>query len=175
MKKLMKVKNNIIIILCFTIILMGIGFVVVSIKMETLKNESEVFSVSFTNFRQITAIKGGIVEPSGVLKISDNGKILNFNYDMYTEHDEIDYEVTITNNGTIPAVINELLMSPDYNDSDISNSISPLYVKLSDISGKLLEPGEEATVKLSVIYNSGVISGHRNVVGNIGIISESKN
>lgn len=175
MKKMLAVKNNIIVILCVTIILMGIGFVFVSVKLENIKNMDQTFDVSFTNFRQITSIKGGIVEPSVKLKISDNGKILSFNYDMYTEHDEIDYEIIITNNGSIPAVINELMMSPDFKDNNVLNTISPISVSISDISGKLLEPGEDAIVKFSVIYNSSAFSGHKNINGKIGIISESKN
>lgn len=173
MKKLVAIRNNIIVVLCMTIIVLGVGFVLVSVKMEKLKNQKEVFDVVFKNVRQITSIKGGIVEPQSSIKISDNGKTLNFNFDMYTEHDEIDYEINIINNGSISAMIDELMMSPDYNDSNVALSISPLVVNLSDISGKLLEPGEEATVKMSVIYNSGIVSGQKKIAGKVGIISES--
>lgn len=173
MKKLLVIKNNIIVILCLTILVLSIGFVLVSVKMERLNNTDDIFDVRFTKVRQITSIKGGIVEPESKLKISKNGKILNFSYNMNTEHDEIDYEVIVTNNGTIPAVIDEIIMSPDYTDTEVASSIKPLVVNVSDISGKLLDPGEEATIKFSVIYNSDVVSGNKSIAGKIGIIAES--
>ena len=173
MKKLLKIKNNIIVILCVTIVFLAIGFVVISVKMENMIYKKEVFDVSFTDFRQITSIKGGLAEPNSNLAISSNGKILSLNFELYTEHDEIDYEVTITNNGTIAAVIDELVMSPDFSDPIVLQAIDPIVVRMSDISGKLLEPGEETTIKLSVMYNTGIISGKKSVTGKIGIISET--
>lgn len=173
MKKLVSIKNNIIVILCVTIVFLSIGFVILSVKVDNLNKNKAIFNVSFSNVRQITSIKGGMVEPGGRLDISKNGKVLHFDVDLYNEHDEIDYEVTITNKGTIPAVVDELIMSPDFSDIDVLKSIEPIVLSVSDISGKLLEPGEDTTIKLSVMYGSGVKSGQKNVTGKIGIISET--
>ncbi len=180
MNKKGNIKNTIIVILCITIIAMGIGFMVLSMRLEGLKSEEEVFDVRFTSVRMLSSIKGGDKDPKSELKLDKTGKVLTMNFDLFREHDEIDYEVTIKNMGTVEASIVSLLSSPDFRSKETIQEISPITISISDISGKLLEPGEETTVKISAIYNtskSGTMTkdNEKKIKGKIGILAESKN
>lgn len=181
MKAFQNVKNVIIIVLCVTIISMAVGFIVLSVRLEGYKQEEEVFDVRFTSVKRLSSIKGGNKEPLANLVIEESGKILDMNFLLYKEHDEIDYEVTIKNEGTVDASIVSLFSSPDYRNKDTIESIAPVTISISDISGKLLEPGEETTVKVSAIFTTKVdpkktvSEKGKELSGKIGIIAESKN
>ena len=177
-------KNVVIISLCCTIIVMALGFIVLSIKVDHVKAEEKIFDVAFIGVKQIASIKGGLFDPSGELKIDTEGKILHMDFTLYQEHDEIDYEITIENKGNVDASIVKLLMSPDFEEKSVAKDISPVSISLSDISGKILEPGEETTVKLTVLYNSSnpneevnpdinVETNEKKVSGKVGLIAES--
>ena len=49
MKSLVKTKNKIIIILCLTIICLGIGFAYLAIELQKVNSTKPYFDVSFTN------------------------------------------------------------------------------------------------------------------------------
>lgn len=181
--KMPNIKNIIIIVLCVTIISMAVGYIVLSVKLEGYRQEEDVFDVRFTSVRRLSSIKGGQREPSAKLEIEDSGKILDMGFQLFMEHDQIDYEVTIKNEGTVDASIVSLFSSPDYRSKDIIKDIDPITISISDISGKLLEPGEETTVKISAIYTSKagevvpvseVSNVKKELHGKVGIIAESK-
>ena len=176
MNKKGNIKNVIIVILCITVISMAIGYMVLSISLETVKAEEDIFDVRFTSFRLMSSVKGGEKDPVSNLEIDKKGKILNMDFELYKEHDEVDYEVTIKNEGTVEASIVSLFASPDYRDKSVLQTISPVMISISDISGKILEPGEETTVKISAIYNTGAVKKDKKMElsGKLGIIAESK-
>lgn len=171
MSKNISNKNRIIVILCVTIIVMCFGFIILSMKLDNVLNEESVFDVKFSSVRKITSIKGGIEEPKGQVTIDKTGKILYVDFDLLEEHDEIDYEITIKNEGNIGASIIQLFSNYNYSLND--EKLNPIAINLSDISGKLLDPGEETTIKLSVTYDAGNMLGEQKVKGRIGIIAES--
>ena len=177
MNKKGNIKNIIIVVLCVTIIAMAIGFTVLSMRLEKYRSEEEVFDVRFTSFRLVSSIKGGKKNPEADFKIDRTGKILSIKYHLWQEHDEVDYEVTIKNEGSIGASIVQLFSSPDFQSKETRQAISPVIISISDISGKLLEPGEETTVKISAIYNSvpaSMVAKPMDVSGKIGVIAASK-
>ena len=176
MKKKGNIKNVIIVILCITIISMAIGYMVLSMSLEHIKAEEEIFDVRFTSFRMMSSVKGGEKDPISNFKIESKGKILDMNFQLFKEHDEVDYEATIKNEGTVEASIVSLFVSPNYRDSKVLKDISPLMISISDISGKILGPGEETTIKITAIYNTGSKQkeGKKELNGQIGIIAESK-
>ena len=179
MSKKKNAKNSIIVILCITIIAMGIGFMVLSMRLESYRSEEEVFDVRFTSVRMLSSIKGGEQNPVGQLEIDSTGKILQLDFRLYKEHDEVDYEATIKNEGTVEASIVSLFSSPDFRSQEVIQTYFPVVISVSDLSGKLLEPGEETTVKISAIYNSLDSKQKKDktieLSGKIGIIAESKN
>jgi len=172
MKKI-SIKNILIIVLCFALISMSVGFIVLSIKLEALKNNGNIFNVKFSNIKQINSVKGGINNPKGTIDILKNGKILDLNFELFSDRDEIDYEITIKNEGTIDAEISDLLMSPDYTD-EFKDQITPINIVLSDISGKVLEPDEEIVVKLSVLCNGKSDKKIPKIGAKIGLLTSSK-
>ena len=171
MKKI-NIKNLLIIVLGFSLLAVSIGFIFLSSKFEMVKNKGQEFEVKFSNVKQINSIKGGSKSPIGKIDIIDDGKILDFSFDLYNPKDEIDYEVTVKNVGNIDAEINKLLMSPDY-EGDFKKTIDPVSIIISDISGKVIEPGSETVVKFSVLYDASSTGKATKVKGKIGIIAST--
>lgn len=152
--KALKTRNVIIMFLCATIICLGIGFSYLSIELNKKNANSTSFDVSFTNVELVTPIKGGKIAPVALSSITNSNKTVNFNITMYAPRDEITYKVTIKNTGTMKAEIINLIEVPDYlNDTSLSKSIYPLKITHNDIVGKVLEPDEEITLNISVIFN----------------------
>ncbi len=179
MKQKDKIKNIIIVVLCVTIIVMGIGFMFFYMKLDNYKKETNTFDVRFKRIKKLSSIKGGEKDPIGKIKIDSTGKIINMSFQLYQEHDEIDYEVTIKNEGTLEANIVSLFTTPDFTSKNVIKDIAPIVISISDVNGKMLEPGEETTVKISALYNREELSKEKNnplkLSGKIGIITESSN
>ena len=171
MKKI-NIKNLLIIILSFSLLAVSIGFIILSSKFELLKNKGQNFEVKFLKIKQINSIKGGNKSPIGKIDILDDGKILDFSFDLYNPKDEIDYEITIKNVGNIDAEINSLLMSPDY-EGDFKDIIDPISIIMSDVSSKVIEPGAETVVKFSILYNASSNKKASKVKGKVGIITST--
>lgn len=171
MKKI-NLKKSMIGIFIVTIVLLVIGFIIISVKYFNLKSKGNSFNVEFTNIKMSSSIKGSSKEPSGKLEIINNNKELNMNFNLYSEKDELKYDITIKNTGDVNAELVDLLMSPDYL-KDNKSLISPVSMSLTDVNGKILEPGEEITVKLNVLYNSSTMKNEKNIKGKIGLIAAS--
>lgn len=163
-------RKALIVILIITIIIMGLGFIIVSSKYHSLISKTNNFNIEFTKVKKLTSVKGGKSEPTGSLDIKKNGKLIDFNFKLYNENDTLSYEVTILNSGTIDAEIDDIMMSPDYLNTNKS-LISPVSISMTDVSGKILEPGEELKVKINAFYNPSSIKGDKQINGRIGIIS----
>ena len=176
MNKFIRVKNIVIVMLCVTVVAMAAGYIVLSLKLENLSVVQPQYSVSFTNIKKVTSIKGGTKEPLGELKIDDTGKIINMNFLLYSPHDEIDYEITIKNQGNIDASIMDILTSPDFEDPAIMKLYSPITITVSSMAGRVLEAGEEATFKVSIFYNSSDIKEElttKKINAKLGLLTES--
>ena len=158
MKKMINIRNSIIIMLCITIICMGIGFAVLSMKLTHENKKEPYFNVSFIKVKEEPSAKGGTISPIGTHSITNNGKELNMQFTLNVPNDELAYSIIVKNEGNIPAEIVNIKQTPDYNnDVNAINSIYPVTITTSDIVGKVLEPGEEETIKLIVQYNSSPI------------------
>lgn len=166
------IRNSLIAIMSITIVFMSIGFILISMRLEKYRNDEVLFQVDFARVRLINSIKGGSKDPKGELDITLNNKVIDMNFDLYSENDELDYEIVVKNNGNVSAKIVDIMMSPDY-VGDYKSKISPIDIDMSDISGKKLEPGEETAFKLSVVYNAGSVKGSRNITGKLGLIAET--
>lgn len=172
-KKIVKI---FLISLTFTLIVLTGGFVFLTMKFRELKSNVDSFDVSFTDIQKVSSIKGGDNDPKGKLEITSLGKIVNMDFDLFKEHDQLLYDIKIVNNGTISASIVNLFMSSE-NDSDV-------VISLSDLSGKIIDPGEEITARLSIYYNGSHDENLENgdvqkrvidkkVSGKIGLLVES--
>lgn len=155
MKNSVNVRNLIIMMLCITIICMGIGFAYLSVKLDTKNNEKQIFDVSFTKVLAQTPVKGGIVSPTSTNEIINDGKTLNMMFNLYTPQDELAYTIVVKNEGTLPVKITDVLTYPNYTEQEeIAKTISPIKISHNDLSDKVLNPEEELEIKLVATYTS---------------------
>lgn len=152
MKKMLKLRNSIIVILCFTVICMAIGFSILSAKLETYKETKPYFNVIFSEVKEETAVKGGKVSPRCENSIIRSSKEVNMNCTLHTPHDELSYFVIIKNTGNLDATIVSIKESPNYSDTSINNPIYPVKITYTDVTGKILKPEEEITMKVYIKY-----------------------
>lgn len=154
MKKMINIRNLIIVILCITIILMGIGFAYLSLKLEKFSNYTNEFDISFVKVNTETPVKGGTTAPTGTTSITNQGKSINMILNMNVPQDELAYTITIKNTGTLPAEIINIVETPNYTtDATLKKQIDPVSISINDVVGKVLQPGEETRLKVVAIYN----------------------
>lgn len=172
MKKI-NIRNLIITLLCITVIFLAVGYSILAVQLDNYKNKHDTFNVVFTNIKEDTIVKGGIEEPKGKTSINNDGHTIDMDFTISNPKDEISYIVNIKNNGTLKAKIIDIISSPDYmNDKIAINSIQPVTITKTDISGKILEPKEEATFKVVVIYNNNTV-GIKNIPYKLSLITTS--
>ena len=169
MKKI-NIRNSLIIILSVTIVLLAVGFIAVSVRYNNLKTRDNTFNVDFVKVKKVTSSKGSNKEPKGVLEITKNSKIIDMSFELFSQKDELVYDIYVKNTGTNEIEIVELLMSPDFVKNN-KQQIAPIEITLTDISGKILEPNEETTVRLKVSYKNNQNKEEKKVKGQLGIIS----
>lgn len=145
MKKI-SIRNIIITLLCITVILMAIGFIVMSQKLENIQKEEKNFNVVFTKIKEQTSIKGGKNTPSCQNQIQYQGHKINMNCTLYQPVDELSYTVTIKNQGSIKAEIVDVIKSIE--DLEYKN----IAIKTTEVAGKILEPEEEIDIKIVMTY-----------------------
>ena len=174
MKKIQNARNLVIVILCITIICLGVGFTVLAIRLNSITNEDNSFNVSIVKVDKMSFIKGGKIEPVSTAKILDSHKELELNFTLNTYHDEVVYVATIRNNGTLNAKISSVFISPDYSSDITKKSIYPVTITINDINNKILEPKEETELRITANYSGDLgVPKKIDVPIKIGIISES--
>lgn len=168
-------RNIVVIVLCVTVLVLGIGFGFLSMQLEQYKNDKSSFDLNFVDVKLLSSIKGGNKEPSGNITIDKSGNILDMNFSLFNQYDEVSYEAKIRNDGSVSATIIGLLSSPDYKDSSVLKNLSPIIVSISELTGKILEPGEETSIKITVRYGTGEdVNKEIEVNGRLGIIAEAR-
>lgn len=176
MKKTVNIRNLIIIMLCITIICMGIGFVYLSVILENKNKEKPIFDVSITRVTEETPIKGGLLAPVGIREIKNDKKTVDFNFTMYTPQDELAYTITIKNTGTLSAKIEDIITYPNYlGDAKLRESISPITITHNELDGKVLEPEDELEIKLVISYNVGQNVGQVSIPYQMTVLATSTN
>jgi len=151
MKNMLNIKNSIILVLCITIICMGIGFIVLSLELKSKQKEISIFDIIYTDVEIVSSIKGGKKEPVGRINITSNGKVLDMNFSLNNPNDELIYLVTIKNAGNISGEVIDIIESPEYSNK-YATSITPVKITYTDVKGKILEPDEETQMKIKVTY-----------------------
>lgn len=166
------VRNLIIVMLCITIICLGVGFAFLSIELEEKGKEQNTFKVSFTKVQSKTPVKGGKNTPTGTSSITNQGSTLTMNLNLNVPYDELAYTVIIKNKGTLPAEIINLIETPDYQtDMTAKQQIAPVTITHNDIIGKVLEPNEETELKITAIYNSTLNPTPKKIAYKLNIIT----
>lgn len=175
MNNLVKTRNWIIIILCSTIVCMGIGFAIVTMQLENVTNEHPTFAVEFTSAKERTPVQGGIKTPSATSSITNSNQTINIEFNLSSPRDEISYRITIKNTGNVKAEIIELIEKPDYLTSPAAaTSILPVKISHNSISGKVLDPGEEVDLTIIAMYDYNATSSPVTVPYQLSILAKSK-
>ncbi|MBR1936691.1 MAG: hypothetical protein IJ842_03245 [Bacilli bacterium] len=146
-------KSKLNIIYICTIIVLAIGFILVSLKVGELSNKKIVHRVVFSDVSLASAVKGSSIDPVHNYSISEDKTEVSFNYGVNYTHDEIVYNAVIKNDGNVDCEIVKLVESPDYSMDYFNRFISPVTIKVTDVKGKVLKPGEEIPLKITVYYN----------------------
>ena len=174
MKSLVKTRNWIIIILCFTIICMGIGFAVLSMELENQKNNHPRFSLEFTKAEQRSLVQGGLNTPNVNSSIINSGQTININFELYAPRDEIGYKVIIKNTGNVKAEIVNIIEKPDYiNDLVVAQTILPVKISHNNIIGKTLEPEEEVELNIVAIFDYNALPMDMKIPYQLSILTKS--
>ena len=175
MKKMIDIRNSIIVILCITIICMCVGFAVLSVELKKEKDSTPVASIQFTDVKLSSSIKGSDKEPSGKIDIVKDGLSLDMLFTMNAINDELTYIANIANRGNVPIEIVDLLESPNYKDHSFKDLIAPVTISLSDIKGNIVPAGEEISLKIRVHYAPGKITSVKKTIPyKIGLLTRSR-
>ena len=175
MKKMIHIRNSVIIMLCVTIIFMGIGFIVLSIRLKGETEKTSSFDVSFSDVRKASSIRGADIEPYGDIDITNNGLELDMTFHLNSSNDELSYIATIRNDGTLPVEIVDIMESPNYELEDFKKSISPVTISISDIKGKIIPVGEDIELKVVVYYTpSSVPMAKKTIPLKLGLLVKSR-
>ena len=173
-RKMINIRNSVIIVLSITIICLVLGFIVVSLELRKEKEKNSSFNVIFSKIEKSSSVKGSTVEPKSSVTVDETKKVLHLNFELNAIHDEIIYEAKVKNTGTIPAKIVKLMQSPDYQKEEFAKTIKPITIQISDIEGKVINPKEEVELKIIVYYNSTTMENKpKSFDFNLGLITES--
>ena len=118
-------KRNIIIgALCCLLVFMGIGYAILSqtLNISGIANMKGNWNVRITNMELLSENKTGRATE---VSSSYTNTTASFEADLYMPGDSIEYEVTVTNNGNIDAVLNDIKQTKTNQHKDIkfSNSL----------------------------------------------------
>ena len=174
MKNLSTIRNGLIMILCCTVVCMGIGFIVLSLELKKEKEKEDSFHVVFSKIEKTSSVKGSNAEPKGKIEIVNQGLELDMEFQLKAVHDEVTYLATIHNDSSMTAQIIGIVESPDYSEERYSKLITPIVISHSDVEGKILPPGEDTTLKITVYYPPGKGDFNGKIIPyRIGLLSKS--
>lgn len=176
MKNMIRIRNSLIIVLCITIVLLGIGFIVLSVRLKQKNDETPVLKTVFTKFNKTSSVKGSDKEPTSKAEIINSGSEVEMKFKLNSAHDEITYVGIIENQGNLPCEIVDVMESPDYNNSELQKLIYPVSITMNNIKGKIIPPGEKYELKIVVYYNvrDNVVSTPKEFTYKIGLITKSR-
>jgi len=121
----------------------------------------ENWNIKFTN-----AIKNGINgNAREITPVKYDALSVSFDVALTGPNDAINYEFTISNEGTIKAVIDEIVIVPENND----NSVIAYDVDGIEVGDKLY-PGESTKMNVKVYYNDKIDSDIKYYNDNLKIV-----
>ena len=110
MKNMIHIRNSVIIILCITVILLGIGFIILSVQLKNKTDEVPNLNVVFSKVKKTSSVKGSDKEPTSKAEIVSSGTEIEMKFNLNSTHDEITYVAEIENKGNLACeIISEIL------------------------------------------------------------------
>lgn len=168
---MINIRNLIIIVLCATIVCMGVGFAYLSMRLENYNITTKSYDVGITKVTNGTSTKGGATSPTGTSSIINGDKTVNFSFSLTNPKDSLSYNIIIKNNGNIPARIDNILENPDINNLTVASSIAPIKIEHNNIVGRVIKANEELTLTISVSYTNTLTPEAKNINYQISILT----
>ena len=144
------IRNNVILALCISIICISVGFILISLEWQKEKKKISSFQVAFTEVEKQPSNNKDTNKATGKIDIIENGQVLDMKFTLESEKDELNYVVTIANQGNMAAEIINIFGSPDYEEEIFQKLIFPVQIKVSDISKKIVPAGETISLNIKV-------------------------
>ena len=114
-KKYMKAKRIIVITMCTLICIMAVGYAAfaTNLTITGTSNIGSTWKVEFTNIEEISKTSGVTITNPPTAK----GTMATFNVDLTSPGDNIIYRITVANNGTLNAIIDDITASETGSDA----------------------------------------------------------
>ena len=145
----MKQKKIIIVSLCIAVCIMVIGFAAFSTTLNingTSSIESN-WSVVFTNIQELSKTNGVTINSAPTA----SGTTATFDVDLQKPGDKIEYQITVENEGTLDAIIENIEASETGSDA-IKFEISNIRI------GDKLAKGAQTTFNITISYDESITS-----------------
>ena len=148
-EELMRIKSRIMIMLCIALCIMTVGFAAFSttLTITGTANIASTWKVVFTSIEEVSKTSGVTITETPAA----SGTTATFNVDLEVPGDKIVYRITIANQGTLDAVINEIKASETGSDA--------ILFELANINqGDILEAGDTTTFEVTIKYDENITS-----------------
>ena len=168
-----KHKNALIGALLAVVFVMAVGYAALSQTLTitgtaTVTDQSQNWNVHFDEEKtsgsgvvDTSTGTGGTVNPSGTIQLSDNNHTATLNATLIQPGDSVTFTLTIVNEGSITADLNDLVITPTEGGGSLSeNTVTAgnITFTVTDPSETTLAQGETATVSVTATFNSGATS-----------------
>ncbi len=148
-EKYMKTKKIIIITMCTLICIMAVGYAAFATQLTIsgTSNIESTWKVEFTNIAEGLKTNGVTIKNPPTA----SGTTATFDVDLTSPGDTIIYRITVTNNGTLNAIINDITASETGSDA--------IKFQITGIKkGDKLASKATTTFSVSIIYDNSVTS-----------------
>ena len=168
-----KHKNALIGALLAVVFVMAVGYAALSQTLTitgtaTVTDQSQNWNIHFdhskttgTGVVDTTTGTGGTVNPSGTIQYEDSDHTATLNATLIQPGDSVKFTLTIVNEGSITADLNDLVITPTEGGGSLSeNTVTAgnITFTVTDPSETTLAQGETATVSVTATFNSGATS-----------------
>lgn len=152
MREKIKLETTIILLLSITIVFVGIGFIYLSMKYNSVKKTKEKYEVNITKIIKGNVINGSNKHITTNSEITDNKKTAKFSLNLKNNKDSVSYIIVIKNTGSLSAQIDNIIERTNYSKDLVT-------IKYNDIVGEVIEPGDEIELELNVLSpNKNILS-----------------
>ncbi|MBR3049229.1 MAG: hypothetical protein IKG58_01545 [Bacilli bacterium] len=152
MREKIKLETTIILLLSITIVFVGIGFIYLSMRYNSVKKTKEKYEVNITKIIKGNVINGSNKHITTNSEITDNKKTAKFSLNLKNNKDSVSYIIVIKNTGSLSAQIDNIIERTNYSKDLVT-------IKYNDIVGEVIEPGDEIELELNVLSpNKNILS-----------------
>lgn len=176
MLKKINLQGLIIIILCFVIGCLAVGFALLSMKLKYCLLSTKVSDVVITKVVPGTSTRGSTLAPSFTSNITNSSKTVDLKFSLNAPGDSLIANITIKNRGTGAAKIDNIIEVPDYlNNTTYQAENYPILLSHNDITKKVLKRNEEIVLKVMVRYKDNASALPVKIPYQLSILTSNSN